>query len=491
MSLPQLSPELLEQRPDLLPNHKQLLALPERIIQFGTGVLLRGLPDFFVNKANQQGVFNGRIVVVKSTNSGGTDAFAEQRNIFSHSIRGIDKGQQVDETVINTAISRTLTAATSWKEILACARNPEIKIAISNTTEVGIQLTDDDIYATPPTSFPGKLTAYLYERYKTFHGSAESGMVIIPTELIVGNGTKLRDIVLEQAARHDLGEAFSEWVEFNNHFCNSLVDRIVPGKPDASVIAELADKYGYRDDLLIMSEVYSLWAIEGDEKVKSILSFASTDKGVVIAPNIDLFRELKLRLLNGTHTLASGLCYLHGLNTVRESMENEETATYISDVMLNELAPAIPYDVELKVAQKFGQQVLDRFRNPFIRHQLIDITVQYTAKMKMRNIPTLLNHYTKSEVAPPLFAKGFAAFLKFMKPTALKDGVYYGERNGQAYPIRCDSAAYFHEKWNQASSAQDLAQTVMSDVELWGTDLTQLPGFAAAVIENIPASQTA
>jgi tagaturonate reductase len=481
MSLPQLSPELLDQRPDLLPDHKNLLALPEKIIQFGTGVLLRGLPDYFVNKANKEGIFNGRIVVVKSTNSGGTDAFATQQNVFSHSIRGIEDGNQVDKLVINSAISRTISANSNWTEILQCAHNPELKIVISNTTEVGIQLTDDDISANPPVSYPGKLTAYLYERFKAFDGSADSGMVIVATELIVNSGQKLRDIVFEQARRHNLDPAFTQWLEEHNHFCSSLVDRIVPGKPDAETVSQIAEQQGYQDDLLIVSEVYRLWAIEGSEHVRAVLSFAEADKGVVIEPNIDLYRELKLRLLNGTHTLACGLCFLNGLDTVRESMENSETSAFIADVMLNELAPAIPYPVDAARAQEFGNQVLDRFRNPFIRHQLIDITVQYTAKMRMRNIPTLLSHYEKSEQVPQLFAKGFAAFLKFMKPVVHKDGAYYGERDGQPYSIRCDAAPYFDEMWKTAASPLDLAEKVMSDVSLWDTDLTLLPGFLEAV----------
>lgn len=485
MTVSQLSPSLIAQRPELYPDFDKLLTFPEKIIQFGTGVLLRGLPDYFVNKANQQGIFNGRIVVVKSTAQGGVDAFAEQQNIFSHSIRGIENGKQIDETVINTAISRTLSASTHWAEILLCAQNPEMQIVISNTTEVGIQYAEDDLTATPPVSFPGKLTAFLFERFKTFGGSSESGMVIVPTELIVGNGTKLREIVLKQAATHQLGDDFVQWLQTHNHFCNSLVDRIVPGKPDAETIAALTKKSGYRDDLLIVSEVYSLWAIEGDEKVKSILSFAPADKGVVIEPNIDIFRELKLRLLNGTHTLASGLCYLHGLDTVRESMENPETSAFISDIMLKELAPAIPFELEASRAQEFGNQVLDRFRNPFIRHQLIDITVQYTAKMKMRNIPTLLKHYEITDEVPALFAKGFAAFLLFMKPVQLLEGIYSGERNGQLYPIRCDSASYFAEKWENAGSASDLAAAVLSDQTLWGADLYQLPGFYKSVVENM------
>ncbi|MCE7062451.1 tagaturonate reductase [Dyadobacter sp. CY343] len=485
MSLPQLSPELLDQHPEILSNHRNLLALPEKIIQFGTGVLLRGLPDYFVNKANQQGIFNGRIVVVKSTSSGGTDAFNQQQSLYSHSIRGIVNGKQVDETVINCAISRTLAASEDWAVILKCAHNPELKIAISNTTEVGIQLADDDIFASPPTSFPGKLTAYLYERFKAFGGSKESGMVIVPTELIVGNGTKLRSIVLEQASRHQLGDAFINWLENDNFFCNSLVDRIVPGKPDAESVALISEKLGFRDDLLIISEVYALWAIEGDAHIRSVLSFAEADSGVVIEPDIDLYRELKLRLLNGTHTLSSGLCFLHGLETVKESMDTPEIAQFVTDLMLNELAPSIPFSVDPQRAQEFGNQVLDRFRNPFIRHQLIDITVQYTAKMKMRNIPTLLQHYKNTDEAPLLFARGFAAFLNFMKPVVHKDDAYYGELNGQPYSIRCDSAPYFDEKWKNSASPIDLAQQVLSDIELWDTDLTLLPGFADAVKENM------
>ncbi|SKC15267.1 tagaturonate reductase [Dyadobacter psychrophilus] len=481
MSLPQLSPELLDQRPDLLPNHQNLLALPEKIIQFGTGVLLRGLPDYFVNKANQQGIFNGRIVVVKSTNSGGTDAFASQQNIFSHSIRGIEDGNQVDKLVINSAISRTISANSNWAEILECAHNADLRIIISNTTEVGIQLTEDNVFASPPASYPGKLTAYLFERFKAFNGSADSGMVIVPTELIVNSGQKLRDIVFEQARRHNLDQNFIQWLEAHNHFCSSLVDRIVPGKPDAETVASISGNQGYKDDLLIVSEVYRLWAIEGSEHVRSVLSFAEADKGVVIEPDIDLYRELKLRLLNGTHTLACGLCFLRGLDTVSESMENPETAAFIADVMLRELAPAIPYPVDPVRAQEFGNQVLDRFRNPFIRHQLVDITVQYTAKMKMRNIPTLLSYYEKFDQAPQLFAKGFAAFLKFMKPVVHKDGAYYGDRDGQPYSIRCDAAPYFDEMWKSAASPLDLAMRVMSDISLWDTDLTQLPGFLDAV----------
>lgn len=486
MTFPKLNPNLIAQTPGILPNYENLKSLPERIIQFGTGVLLRGLPDYFVDKANRMGIFNGRILVVKSTGSGEVDAFADQQNLFTHSIRGIEKGQPVEDTFVNSAISRTVSAKENWGTVLEAAENEALKIVISNTTEVGIQYVPDDIHASPPLSYPGKLTAFLLQRFLQFKAQTGSGFVIIPTELIPGNGQLLKEIVLKHAEDHALGEAFINWLHDENTFCNSLVDRIVPGKPDQATLDELTNSLGYKDQLLIMSEVYRLWAIEGDNQVKTVLSFAQADKGVVIEPDIDIYRELKLRLLNGTHTLCVGYCYLSGLDTVRESMEDPKTEAFISALMLQELAPAIPYPVALERAHEFGAEVLDRFRNPFIRHNLIDITVQYTAKMKMRNLPTLLNHYTKSDNVPTLFAAGFAAFIRFMKATTEKDGQFFGERAGVAYPIRCDYAAYFFQKWNEfGENIDELVNAILSDKKLWDHDLTRLSGFEEAVAASL------
>jgi tagaturonate reductase len=484
--LPTLSPEYLRTRPDLGVDVATLAALSEKVIQFGTGVLLRGLPDYFIHKANQRGIFNGRIVVVKSTSRGGVDAFAKQGNVFTHVIKGIEKGEIVEETLLNTAISRTLSAQEEWGEILRCAQNPDLQVVISNTTEVGIQWAEDDLNASPPASFPAKLTAFLYERFRALGGSAHSGLVIVPTELVTDNGSTLRQLVLRHAEAHQLGEAFRNWLVEYNYFCNSLVDRIVPGKPNAEALGHHWEALGYVDELLIESEVYRLWAIEGNEAVRDKLSFAQADAGVVIAPSIDLFRELKLRLLNGTHTLAVGYCYLAGLDTVRESMENTQTARFIERLMLDELAPAIPYAVDTEQAQAFGQQVLDRFRNPYIRHQLLDITVQYTAKMRMRNIPTLLQYVKLHHQLPPLFVAGFAAYLHFMKAVKEEAGQYYGEREGILYPIRCDAAAYFYAQWQANAQQPDaLVRVVLSNTDLWGTDLSAVEGLAGAVISQL------
>lgn len=452
-----------------------LFSLPEKVLQFGTGVLLRGLCDYFIDKANKQGVFNGRVVVVKSTDKGDADAFNEQDGLYTHCIKGLENGKLIEETIINSTISRTLSARNEWSAILECARNPEMQIIISNTTEVGIALLESDkVTSTPPQSFPVKLLAFLYERWKHFGGSAESGMVIVPTELIVGNGDKLQEIVLEQAHRNALEPEFIEWIDTHNRFCNSLVDRIVPGKPENAT--EILQKLGYQDDLVIMSEVYRLWAIQGDEHVRKVLSFAQVDEGVIIDKDIEIYRELKLRLLNGTHTLMCGMAYLLGFKYVKDVMANGYMSRIITNLMLGELSLAIPYKVDSKTADRFGRMVLDRFRNPYINHKLLDITVQYSAKMRMRNIPILMEYYREFGRAPELFAMGFAAYLQFMHAVKEVNGNYYGECNGEHYQINCNYASYFYEAWDNF----DLHK-VLSNRSLWGEDLTQLAGFEESV----------
>ncbi|MCS3801308.1 tagaturonate reductase [Niastella sp. OAS944] len=468
---------------DVITPAESVFDLPEKVLQFGTGVLLRGLPDYFIDKANRQGVFNGRVVIVKSTDSD-SSAFDKQDGLYTQCVRGLENGKTIEENIINSSISRVLSAKDEWSEILKCAHNPHMQVIISNTTEVGIQLVQDDVHRLPPVSFPGKLLAFLLERYKAFDGSRQSGMVIVPTELIPDNGKKLESIVLELAHLNGLDDTFIQWLENCNYFCSSLVDRIVPGKPDAAFREGLEKKFGFKDDLLIMSEVYRLWAIEGGEHIKSVLTFASVDEGVVIAPDINLFRELKLRMLNGTHTLSCGLAYLAGFGTVKQAMDDAQMQTFISQLMLNEIATGIPYDVEPGVSASFGSKVLDRFANPNIEHHWINITMQYTSKMKMRNVPVILKYAERIKAVPENIALGFAAYLLFLKPVSKKQDKFYGEWQGKEYHIQDDFAAYFFEKWSKLKPAQ-LADEVLADTSLWGADLSAIPGFAQAVKDNM------
>jgi tagaturonate reductase len=473
-------------KPGLIIPDKKLFALPEKVLQFGTGVLLRGLPDYFIDKANREGIFNGRIVVVKSTDNGGTDEFGQQDGLYTICIRGVDNGRKMEEFIINSSISRVLSAKENWNNILECAHNPEMQIIISNTTEVGITLMEDNIHNSPPLSFPGKLLAFLVERYNAFKGAEECGMVIIPTELITENGTKLRSIVLELAKMNKLDESLINWLKTANHFCNSLVDRIVPGKLSENDKHKTENELGYTDGLMIMAESFRLWAIEsGSERVRQVLSFAKADEAVVIAPSIEKFRELKLRLLNGTHTFSSGLAHLAGFDTVREAMENEEFSSFVRDLALGEIAAVVSGDtISYNEAAEFAKKVMDRFRNPYLDHHWLNITVQNSSKMRMRNVPLLLKYYEKLNKVPEHIALGFAAFLLFLKGRMNNKGKFEGQSNGSGYIIEDDNAGYFADKWLETDITA-MVESVLADKNFWGADLSQLRGFSEAVEVNL------
>lgn len=473
--------------PGLIVPDEKLFALPEKVLQFGTGVLLRGLPDYFIDKANRQGIFNGRVVVVKSTDTGSATEFDQQHSLYTLSIKGFENGERIEENVICSAISRVLTAGKDWAAIMEVARNPELSVVISNTTEVGIQLVEDDVTNTPPISFPGKLLAVLHERYKALGGTEDSGLVIVPTELIVDNGKKLKAIVIQLAENNNLDGDFIDWINSANQFCNSLVDRIVPGKPDAKTLEMIESADGYKDDLRIVSEVYSLWAIEGDEKVKSVLTFAQADKGVVIAPDIEIFRELKLRLLNGTHTLTCAIAFLSGFRTVKIAMDNAAFNDFIYQLMVQDIAPAIPYNVSTELKHDFASKVLDRFRNPHIEHLWISISAQYSSKMKLRVVPLLLQHYRLTSEVPQYIAFGFAAFIRFLKVDKNDKGEYIGSNNGVEYKVTDDNAPTFYEAW-KLNSLEDTVESILSNENLWdGPNLTILPDFKDAVLAQLKA----
>ncbi len=239
--------------------------------------------------------------------------------------------------------------------------------------------------------------------------------------------------------------------------------------PEKETRNEIEKELGYNDDLLIMSEVYSLWAIEGDEKIKNILSFAEADEGVVIEPNIDLHRELKLRLLNGTHTLTCGLAFLAGFDTVQHAMENEAFSSFIEDLMRNEIAPSIPYEIDEETKQTFISKVLDRFRNPHIAHQWKSITLNYTSKMKMRCIPLLINYYKNNDSSTFFVFFGICAYLYFMKAVKQNGKEFFGEINGEEYLIEDPSAERF-TAFGKYNSLDTVVNEVLKDISIWGQD---------------------
>lgn len=462
-----------------LPDHASF-ELPEKVLQFGTGVLLRGLPDYFIDKANKKGLFNGRIVMVKSTSKGDTSDFEKQDGLYTLCVRGISSGKDVKENIVSSSISRVLSASSQWDEILELAKSPELKLVVSNTTEVGIVLTKESIHADPPLSYPAKLLSVLYSRYSALQDESAE-IVVIATELIPDNGNKLKSIVDDLVEYNGLETAFIEWLSKYVIFCNSLVDRIIPGKPDGVMLTSLIADLGYDDELLIMAEPYRLWAIEGDGRTRKQIGLEGADDGLIIKPDIEIYRELKVRLLNGTHTLACGIACLHGIDTVAEGMNNKILRSYIESLMTNEIVPAIPYNLELAEATAFAQSVVDRFSNPYIQHQWINITFQYSMKLKIRTLPVLIQYYKLFNEVPAFIAFGFAAYLVFMKVHKKEGDSYKGVLEEKEYVITDNEAPYFYDR---QLDNEDFPRNVLKDSVFWSINLNSLPGFTAQVEEN-------
>lgn len=459
-------------------SHARQEKYPEKILQFGTGVLLRGLCDFLIDKANKSGYFKGSAVVVKSM-PGGIELFNQQDNLYTICIRGIKNGENISNNVVCEAISRVLAASTQWEEILKTAENPDMDVVISNTTEVGLKYIKESSEGLP-VSFPGKLTAWLLKRFN----AGLPGVIVIPTELVVDNGDVLKGLIQRQIDDQKLSPEFKAWIENETNFCNSLVDRIVPGKPAQDELQGLYKEIGYEDQLLTKSEVYALWAIQGDENVRKRLSFEQAGEGVVVENNITQYRELKLRMLNAPHTLMCGLCFLAGFETVKEALNNDIIEKFTSNLMLSELALAVSPKIDKKVVQRYGREIIDRFRNPYLDHKWHSITFQYTMKIQMRTIPLLTRYYEVFGNVPHYFARGFAAYLLFMKAVKTEDGKYYGEYNGESYILNDDQATWYFEAW-KSGDAKELTKKALSNTDLWGMNLCSLDGFEDAVATHL------
>lgn len=458
--------------------------LPEKVVQFGTGVLLRGLPDYYIDRANKAGVFNGRIVVVKTTSQGSVDDFARQDYLFTHVINGIRNGQLVQEATINTSISRILEAKHQWDDILACAANPGIELIVSNTTERGLVYVEESVSGVPE-SFPGKLLAFLYHRFQILGGTPESGLVIVPTELIEGNGDLLKEYVLRGAAHNHLSQAFVEWVHTQNHFCNSLVDRIVPGKPSAEKTADFFSRWGYSDDYLLVSEPYDLWAIQAEDRQPAALAFASINPGVVITSDITRYKELKLRLLNATHILSCGKAVLEGISTVREGFAPSDFRTWAEGLM-NEISRSIPVEIEEDVRTTYAASVLQRFENPFIDHYWESILLNYASKMKIRALPLLQTYHTRYDSLPTQIVEGFAAYLALSIPDVVENGTYYTQVGGRLVKLQ-DTISDGLYADAQTMGFAKAAEKHLQDASFWGVPPTELPGFTERVLAKAEA----
>jgi tagaturonate reductase len=487
-SMPLLNRNLLTRErfvpraPVSVPDAK-LLDLPERAVQFGTGGFLRGFVEYFIDNANQAGLFNGRIVAVSTTGSGREKGLIAQDCLYTLAVQGLERGAAVRDYRIIGSLSRTIPATDNWAAVLDVATNPQLQVIFSNTTEVGIVLDEEDSPdLNPPRSFPGKLAAFLYHRAAHFDFDQSKGVTVIPCELIEENGATLRRIVVELSKRWGYGERFLAWIDEAVPFCDTLVDRIVPGTPPADQLEAIADSLGYNDGMLTVCEPYRLFAIRANGATHKSLSWVDADSGVLLRRDVVPYRERKVRLLNGGHTILVPLALLSGCRTVFEAVDDERIGRFLRLAMLDEIVPSL----DVPDAEEFALDVLERFGNPFIEHSMLGITLHGTTKMAVRVVPSIVAYAKRMGHAPSALAFGFAAYLLFMRgdmQAALRTA-------GDNVPAD-DAGQAVTAEWTRVSEesavvkARQLASAICSNESLWGTDLGKIDGFSDDVAAHL------
>ncbi len=454
-------------------------AYPIRVVQFGEGNFLRAFVDYMLDIANEKGVFGGSIAVVKPISFGTLERFHNQENLYTVILRGKENGEVIDDSRVVTSVSKALDCAEEYDAFMALAELDTLRFVVSNTTEAGITLDENDHFDGLPNSYPGKLTKFLYTRYQAVNGAKDKGLIILPVELIENNGKKLKECVLALADIWQLPDAFKQWVDQDNVFCSTLVDRIVTGYPREEAAA-LCEKLGYQDDLIDVGEPFALWVIESDRDIRDELPLDRIGLPVIFTDDQRPYRERKVRVLNGAHTASVLMGYLYGLDIVRDCMSDALVGKFIRRVVMDEIVPQVKLPREEVAA--FAQSVFERFENPFIDHSLLSISLNSVSKWKARVLPSLADHYAENAELPRLITFSFAALLAFYTGCELKEDGYYAKRaDGTEYVIHDnrDVLEFFAE--NSGKSAEEYVQAVASNTGFWGADLTAYPGFCETV----------
>jgi tagaturonate reductase len=453
---------------------------PIKVIQFGEGNFLRAFTDYMIDIANENGFFDGNIAIVKPISFGNLERFEKQDNLYTVVLRGKENGETVNDKRVITSVAKTLDASENYDEYMALSELESLRFVISNTTEAGIVLDESDSFDALPSTYPGKLTKFLYNRFKKFGGDTSKGLIILPVELIENNGGKLRQCVLALADVWALGEDFKSWIENANIFCSTLVDRIVTGYPGAEAAAKIYDEIGYTDDLIDVGEPFALWVIESDKDISKEFPLDKAGLPVVFTDNQKPYRERKVRVLNGAHTSSVLAAYLCGFNIVRDCMYDSVMGRFIRSIVRDEIAPqvALPKDEVLA----FADSVFERFENPFIDHALLSISLNSVSKWKARVLPSFKDYVKNEGNLPRLITFSLSALLAFYTASDIADGALSAKRqNGDAYAVRDDEAVIKFFAENSTKNADEFVKLALANEAFWGEDLNAYEGFTAEV----------
>jgi tagaturonate reductase len=447
---------------------------PVKVLQFGGGNFLRGFADWIIDVLNEKTDFNGAIDILTSVTPGTAEQINEQHGLYYLVQQGNKDGKQFSETRLITSVNCAINPAQSYEAFLKTALNPDLRFIISNTTEAGITFDESDNNINSlPSSFPGKLSLLLYHRFVHFEGAEDKTLIVMPCELIEQNGDVLKRIVLQYASHWNFPDQFKTWID-KNVFCNTLVDRIVPGFPKES-INQIQQAAGFDDKLTVAAEPFYFWAIETpiDVSQEFPTRLAGLD-GVLFTSDITPYRLRKVRILNGAHTVLTAVAYLRGLRTVKEAMDDPDIEKFIVQTIEHEIIPTL--SLPRQELFEFSKAVVDRFKNPFIKHQLLSISLNSISKFKVRVLPTIIDYMKLKQTLPPNLVMSLAALICF----------YRGHWKNEIIPLN-DSPeviATMQDAW-KGGSIEQTVHKILSNAKLWERDLSKINGLVEAVSINV------
>jgi tagaturonate reductase len=470
---------------------------PVTVLQIGEGNFLRGFVDWMIQVCRNQGLYQGSIAVTQPRPSGKSkiEALAGQDGLYTLVTRGITQGEQAANQEIISVFSRVFDPYANWSSFLDLAANPDLQVVVSNTTEAGLVYRQESLLEGQPVeSFPGKLTVFLYKRFEAFGGSAESGLLLLPCELLERNGDELKACVLRYIEDWSLPAEFRDWVIGHNRFLNSLVDRIVTGYPTEHA-EQWFSEWGYSDAMLNTAEPYHFWAIEGEAELGQILPFQQAGLNVVWTDDLKPYQLRKVRILNGAHTLMTPLGLLNGFEQVREVMEHPEFGAFVRSAVQEDMIPALPFSAE--EMQVYASTVFERFMNPHIRHRLSDIAMNSISKFKVRLLPAILYSVEQGKPIPEKLARSLAALLRYYQVEHSENGGGYKGKSldGVEYTVRDDELllGLLADVWASVGDKCDLKEDeivqavrqLLSLSEVWGHNLAAVEGLVEAVSRQL------
>lgn len=448
-------------------------------MQFGGGNFLRAFVDWMLQVLNEETNFNGGVVIIKPTERGDYSELKLQNGLFTVVLDGIQNGQLIAEKKLVECVQEIINPYNDWDVYLGLAKNPALRFVVSNTTEAGIKFSKEDLFEHhPPKEFPAKLSNWLYQRFIHFKGHAGRGCIFLPCELIEHNGEKLKESILQYADHWALGNDFKTWIQNANYFCSTLVDRIVSGYPSDRA-PDIEKELGYRDPFLVAGEYYHSWVIQAPALVKDELPFSKTKLNVIFVDDLDPYRQMKVRILNGAHTAMVPVAYLCGIRYVKDAMENVAVAQFVEDLLIGEAAKTLNFPETEK--RQFVLDVLDRFRNPLLQHQLISISLNSTSKFVARLLPVVKDYQHDQGKLPNRIVFALAALILF----------YKGSYSGAEIDLKdnLEVLAIFDANWKKKDAGelttQEFTKNILGNTTIWSEDLTQIEGMVEEVSKNI------